>query len=389
MSRSRLRMSASQTNRPGNPPDRGRGGTPSIDPRVLVALLAAVIGLACSVVAFIGPADREQTRITWRPASAGLNRPLALLGAYPQRLSVALSCATVRTLPGPTTLVKTATDPVLNLGFALVSDLHTVWVDVGTRNRLLKLPVPRAGPCAVTAGFVAEDDRGRLSLRVGSRTVARDLVRRANAFTQVEETWPRVVGLHADPALRQRPDVVLKLETTPTGSSPSPRQIVAMSLALLALGVAGAAVVRARPRNQPASPSQRAPAAERSPLLAASDLVVLGIAVAALVGTPPFFDDGWIRAGIDFFPKLGSFTEYYTTADFAKPLGYAWSWLTYAWSGASRRLSCSASDRCFRSSPHGGSCAAGSWTRSCRARSGRSPVASPRSCSASAPRPSS
>ena len=319
-------------------PDRRRVAS-QLDRTLWVALIAAVIGLACAVVALVGPANIERTRVTWRPARDGLDRPLALLGAYPQRLSTTLDCSTVRVLTGETTLVRTAANPTSSGALTLVANTDEVHVGIGQDARLLSLSVPRAGSCSIAARFVALDDPGRLSLRVGSRTVARTVPRVLLGALQTEASWPRVVGLHADSFLRDRPDVIVKLDTTPTGSSPSTRQIVAELLALIALAVALAGVLRRSALGKSNSQSGGTSAVgERSSLVALSDVFVATLACVALACTPTFWDDGWVRATIGGYSKLGSFSNYYTQADYPQPLGYWWSWLTHAWSGGEQTL---------------------------------------------------
>jgi hypothetical protein len=300
--------------------------------RLGIALVAAFMAFVCVAVAFIGPADRQRTHITWRPVRDGLDRPLALLGAYPERLSITLGCSTVRALPDETSMVKTALDPTANQALALVKSGGTVRIDVGAKTGLLSLPVPPTGPCRVAARFAAPDDPGRLSLRVGPSGAARMVPRELLGAIQTEGSWPRVVGLHGSPLLLDRRDVVVNVESTPTRSSPSTRQIILQILAVLALVVAVVCVLWGSADDKHREPLRRTPAVERSPLLAWSDVFVVGIALTALVCTPAFWDDGWVRATIGGYSSLGSFSNFYTQADYAQPVGYWWSWLTHAWS---------------------------------------------------------
>jgi hypothetical protein len=299
---------------------------------VVVALIAASVGFACAVVAFVGPADHHRTHVTWQPDRDGIDRPLALLGAYPEHLSIALGCSTVRALPGEATIVKTAIDPSSSQGLALVKRGDTIQIDIGPQAGLLSVPVPPTSPCRIAARFAAPEDPGRLSLRVGTKTAVRMVPRQLLGAAQTESSWPRVVALHGDPLVRDRPDVAVDVETTPTGSSPSVRQVIAQILALLALLVAVAYVVRASALNRHRDLPRQASAVERSTLVTASDVFVVGVAVTALVCTPAFWDDGWVRATIGGFSDLGSFSNFYTQADYAQPVGYWWSWLTRAWS---------------------------------------------------------
>lgn len=298
--------------------------------RLGIALGAASLAFVCAVVAIIGPADRQRTHITWRPSRDGVNRPLALLGAYPERLSIALGCSTVRALPDETAIVKTAIDPTSSQGLSLVKSGAGVRIDVGATLRLLSDAVPPTGPCRIVARFAAPEDPGRLSLRVGGHAVSRKIPRQLLGAAQTEASWPRVVGLHGDPLLRGRPDVVVDVETTPTGSSPTARQTVALIIAALALGLAVVCVWRASADDEPLEARPRTAVLERSPLLTSSDVFVVGVALTALVCTPAFWDDGWVRATIGGFSSLGSFSNFYTQADYAQPTGYWWSWLTHA-----------------------------------------------------------
>jgi hypothetical protein len=320
-----------QLERDASPRER-RGAGSTLDSRLGVALIAAFVAFVCALVAFIGPADLQRTHFTWRPVRAGLDRPLALLGAYPEHVSIALGCSTVRALPGETTIVKTAIDPSASQGLALVKRGDTIQIDIGPQAGLLSAPVPPAGPCRIVARFAAPEDPGRLSLRVGPKTAVRMVPRQLLGAAQTESSWPRVVALHGDPLVRDRPDVAVEVETTPTGSSPSARQVIAQILAILALLVAVTYVLRASALNRHRDPPRQTSAVERSSLVTASDVFVVGVAVTALVCTPAFWDDGWVRATIGGFSDLGSFSNFYTQADYAQPVGYWWSWLTRTWS---------------------------------------------------------
>lgn len=308
-----------------------RGSASRFPWRLGIALAAASLAAVCTVVAFVGPADRQQTHITWRPSRDGVNRPLALLGAYPERLSIALGCSTVRALPDETAIVRTAVDPTASQGLALVKSGTGVRIDVGAKLGLLSDALPPTGPCRIVARFAAPEDPGRLSLRVGRHSVSQMVSRQLLGAAQTEGSWPRVVGLHGDPLLRGRPDVVVNVETTPTGSSPTARQTVALILAALALGVAVVCVWRVS-AVKPLEPRPGTAMVERSPLLTSSDVFVVGAALTALACTPAFWDDGWVRATIGGFSSLGSFSNFYTQADYAQPTGYWWTWLTHAWS---------------------------------------------------------
>ena len=308
------------------------------DSGLAVAVVAAAVALVCAVVAFVGPADVQRTQLTWRPVRDGLDRPLALLGAYPERLSIRLGCSTARALPGETSIVRTAADPASSQGLALVKSGDQIHVDIGTKPKLLSVPLPPSGPCRIVARFAAPDNPGRLSLQAGPRASVRMVQRELLGAEQTEASWPRVVSLHADPALRNRPDAAVEIETVPTGSSPSARQAVFLILALLAVAVAIGLVLHASAVNRRGQPGPRRSAVERSPLLALSDVSVVGVAVTALVATPTFWDDGWERATVGTFSKLGSFSNFYTEADYAKPLGYWWFWLTHTWSAGEHTL---------------------------------------------------
>ena len=298
--------------------------------RVGIALIAAFLALVCAVVAFIGPADRQRTHITWRPARDGLDRPLALLSAYPERLSIALGCSTVRALPDETAIVRTAADPTANQGLALVKSGTGVRIDIGAKLGLLSDALPPNGPCRIVARFAAPEDPGRLSLRVGGHAFSRAIPRQLVGGAQTEGSWPRVVGLHGDPLLRDQPDVLVNVETTPTGSSPTARQALALIVAALALGVAVVCVWRSSADDAPREARPRTAEVERSSLLTSSDVFVVGVAFTALVCSPAFWDDGWVRATLGGFSSLGSFSNFYTQADYAQPTGYWWSWLTHA-----------------------------------------------------------
>jgi len=312
-------------------PAEQRGAGSTLDSRLGIALIAAFLAFVCALVAFIGPADLHRTRITWRPVRDGLDRPLALLGAYPEHLSIALGCSTFRALPGEATIVLTAIDPSASQGLALTKRADTIQIDIGPQAGLLSVPVPPTSPCRIVARFAAPEDPGRLSLRVGPNAALRIVPRQLLGAAQTESSWPRVVALHGDPLVRDRPDVAVDVETTPTGSSPSARQVIAQILAFLALLVAVAYVLRASAVNKDSDPP-RTSAVARSPLVTASDVFVVGVAVTALICTPAFWDDGWVRATIGGFSDLGSFSNFYTQADYAQPVGYWWSWLTRSWS---------------------------------------------------------
>jgi hypothetical protein len=309
-----------------------RGASPRLAFGLGIALTAAILGVVCAALAFIGPADLHRTKVTWRPVRDGLDRPLALLGAYPERLSIIIGCSTFRALPGETTIVKTAMDPTSSQGLALVKRGDTIQMDIGPQAGLVSVPVPATGLCRIAARFAAPEDPGRLSLQVGPKTAVRMVPRQLLGAAQTESSWPRVVSLHGDPLVRDRPDVAVEVETTPTGSSPSARQVIAQILALLAVLVAVAYVLRASALNRHSEPLPPTSAVERSSLVTASDLFVVGVAVTALVCTPAFWDDGWVRATIGGFSDLGSFSNFYTQADYAQPVGYWWSWLARAWS---------------------------------------------------------
>jgi hypothetical protein len=314
-------------------PGEHRDAGSTLDSRLGIALIAAFVAFACALVAFIGPADLHRTHITWRPVRDGLDRPLALLGAYPEHLSITLGCSTVRALPGETAIVKTAIDASSSQGLALVKRGDTIQIDIGPQAGLLSVPVPPTSPCRTVARFAALEDPGRLSLRVGPKTAVRMVPRQLLGAAQTESSWPRVVRLHGDPLVRARPDVAVEVETTPTGSSPSARQVIAQILAILALLVAVAYILRASALNRHRDPPPRQTSAVGQPsLVTVSDLFVLGVAVTALVCTPAFWDDGWVRATIGGFSDLGSFSNFYTQADYAQPVGYWWSWLTRTWS---------------------------------------------------------
>jgi Mycobacterial cell wall arabinan synthesis protein len=320
-----------------DPRRENRLASPSLPSGLGIALPAAFLAFVCSLVAFIGPADHERTHATWRPVRDGLDRPLALLGAYPERLSITLGCSTVRALPDEATIVRTAVDPTSSQGLALVKSGGGVHIDIGANARTLSVPLPPTGPCRIAARFSAPNDPGRLSLRVGPQVTVRMVPRQLLGAAQTEGSWPRVVGLHADPRLRDRPDLAVKVETTPTGSSPSIRQAIAQILAVLALGVAVACVLRVSKADQRRAPPSRT-TDERSSMFAFSDVFIGGVAFAALVCTPAFWDDGWVRATIGGFSDLGSFSNFYTQADYAQPTGYWWSWLTHAWSAGEHDL---------------------------------------------------
>jgi hypothetical protein len=304
---------------------------------MLVALVAGAIALASAAAAFFAAADVQRAHVEWMPARDGAVRPLALVGGYPQRLSLGLDCATARRLPADTTIVTTAADPAATSGLALVTTADGVRVAVGGRSRLLALPVPAEGPCTIAARFAADGNTGRFTLRAGTRTLTRRVEHHLADVIATEASWPRVVALHAGPAVRDAPDVVARVESTPTASSPSARQLTLGVVALLALAVAVAMLLtRDRRRVPPAVDAGGATA--RSSWVAASDAVVLVGALAAVVLTPPFWDDGWVRATVGGYSRLGLFSNYYTQADFAQPLGYWWAWLTHLWSGSSESL---------------------------------------------------
>lgn len=211
---------------------------------LFVAAGAAIVGLTCAIAALLGPARIDRSHVVWRPSRDGLHRVLPLLGSYPQRLSITTGCSAVRGLAEVAVLVKTAAAPTLVGGLALVSDGHAARLELGSDDRPLSLVVPRSGPCTVRAGFAAHGDRGRLSLRVGDRAVARIMTHRVDPVIGVDTSWPRVVSLSADPTLRNDPRTVVRLETTPAGSSPTAGQRIAMLVAVLALGIAGWALAR-------------------------------------------------------------------------------------------------------------------------------------------------
>ncbi|HZB40391.1 MAG TPA: hypothetical protein VE487_05475, partial [Ilumatobacter sp.] len=191
-------------------PRERRGAGSTLDSRLGVALVAALLAFVCALVAFIGPADLQRTRITWRPVRDGLDRPLALLGAYPEHLSITFGCSTFRALPGETTIVKTAIDPSSSQGLALVKRGDTIQIDIGPNAGLLSVPVPPTGPCRTAARFAAPEDPGRLSLRVGPKSAVRMVPRQLLGAAQTESSWPRVVRLHGDPLVRARPDVAVE-----------------------------------------------------------------------------------------------------------------------------------------------------------------------------------
>jgi hypothetical protein len=303
---------------------------------MFVALVASAIALASAGGAFFASADIQRTNVEWAPAQDGAIRPLPLVGGYPQRLSIGLNCATARRLPADTAIVSTAADPAATSGLALVRTADGVRVVVGGQPRLLALPVPPSGPCTIAAGFVADGDRGQFSLRVGSRTATRRVDHHLADVIATEASWPRVVALRAGPSVADARDVAVQIESTPTGSSPTTGQLALGVVALLALAVAITMLVtrdRARARVPPDEAE-----APRSRWLAGSDVAVSVGALLAVVLVPTFWDDGWVRATVGGYSGLGLFSNYYTQADFAQPLGYWWAWLTHLWSGSSESL---------------------------------------------------
>jgi len=303
---------------------------------MFVALVAGAIALACAAAALFASADVHRARFTWAPARDGAVRPLALVGGYPQRLNVDLSCGTARGLPPDTAIVTTAADPAATSGLALVTTADGVRMAVGGRPRLLALPVPGSGPCSIGARFVADGSTGRFSLRVGSRTVTRRVAHHLADVIATEASWPRVVALRAGPGVSGG-DVVVHVETTPTGSSPTTGQLVLLVVGALAVAVS-VTMLATRDRRRNRAPEEDGDGSPRSPWIAGSDLAVLGGALAAVVLTPSFWDDGWVRATVGGYSGLGQFSNYYTQADFAQPLGYWWDWLTHLWSGGSLSL---------------------------------------------------
>jgi Mycobacterial cell wall arabinan synthesis protein len=299
-------------------------------PRLFVAAAAAVLAFAGATVALVSDAHLHQSRTTWRPARDG-DRPFALIAGYPQSLRITTECSTIRLLPAGATIVRTAA--ATESGLALIAGEHAVDVTLGAQT-LLSETVPAHGRCQVAARFGAHGTRGSFSLRIGDRSVHRIVGHRLNDVVATEATWPRIVRLVADPTIATRPDVVVRLEATPTGSSPSAGQLLAVVVAIMALAVCVVALIGVRRRRLQA----RIPTENPSPLLVRTDLIVVGVTAVALVVTPAFWDDGWVRATLDGFPKLGAFSNYYTQADFPQPLGYWWAWLTRAWSGSAQSL---------------------------------------------------
>jgi arabinosyltransferase C len=297
-----------------------------VSTRVRVALIAATIGLVPAVVAFVGPADVTRAHITWRPGSEAY-RPLPLFASYPEQFTLSTPCATVRNLPNETTLTRTALQPprLFRHSLAVVSDTNSVRVDIGSRPGFVRMAVPASDPCTIRARFLAGPGAGQVSLEVGGRTVSRSL-ERVLGINETERTWPVVVGLYADPALRNDAGTVVSIVTTPTGSSTSTRQAVAGVLAVVALVVAAASLL-ARSRNRRSDDSEDVAMTVHSPRLTPSDLVVSAFALVALVLTPPFFDDGWVGATREMYSRIGSFDNTYTKSGYAQPLGFWWNWL--------------------------------------------------------------
>lgn len=320
----------------------------------MLALGAALVASTCAAIAFVGPANYERKTITWRPQPGSLERPLALLGVYPQHLSIELGCVATRSVPVGVALITTAAAPLISGGLALVTEGNALRLDVGFQTGLVRVAMPPAGPCVIRVRFVATPERARLSLRVGVSSASREIQRSVNPLTQLEQSWPRVVGLHADPRLATQGGAVVRIRTTPSGSSPSGRQVLAQVFALLSAAVSVALITRKSSGQAVIEPAEqiedvgcreqdrvlrggRIDRREAEPAItkasarfAGSDFLVAVSAGGAVVFTPPFWDDGWFRAVVNSYSSLGAFSDFWALASaYPRPVGYWSMWLTW------------------------------------------------------------
>ena len=261
--------------------------------------------MLCAVAYALGPADQIRSEYEWSGPAEGtaeVTVPLTLSAGVPEVLEARLPC-----IDG--SIVSTA-DGGAGLALAIGDGQASVAAsgeDLGV--------IPLSPGCVVGWSWID----GVWRLTVDGLVVAGGVV-----------TPPLVHYLRVEGPATFEAGTWLRVTTLPHGSSPSVRQWLFGTLAIMAAAVTLGGVWQRIAPDYPLLPVREVGRLNWSAGGVVDGVVAL-IIVAWMVLGPSLYDDGWVVVRARQFPELGIFSTYYSTQAAELPFGYWLEWLQHWW----------------------------------------------------------